>query len=174
MIFRLATMTVWDQYHVYRLYREFLISEPCSVLLNLKDCHLETRPAIMASLTNLIMNGNIMLCVDYVDDFWEALGNTNQPDLQHNIGTFRGMGVFYPQACDPPDDDANARALMAGYPELGPVMEVATLALDMRALGELLGAEHFTLIEILVTTARCRGRGVGAGMVTEIMSKCER
>ena len=78
MIFRLATMTVWDQYHVYRLYREFLISEPCSVLLNLKDCHLESRPAIMASLTNLIMNGNIMLCVDYVDDFWEALGNTNQ------------------------------------------------------------------------------------------------
>ena len=75
MIFRLATLTVWDQYHVSRLYREFLISEPCSVLLNLKDCHLESRPAIMASLTNLIMNGNVMLCVDYVDDFWEALGN---------------------------------------------------------------------------------------------------
>ena len=80
MIFRLATLTIWDQYHVSRLYREFLISEPCSVLLNLKDCHLESRPAIMASLTNLIMNGNIMLCVDYVDDFWEALGNF-QPDI---------------------------------------------------------------------------------------------
>ena len=52
-------------------------------------------------------------------------------------------------------------------------MEVAALALDKQALGELLGAETFTLIEILVTTARCRGRGVGAGMVTEIMSKCE-
>ena len=85
MIFRLATMTVWDQYHVYRLYREFLISEPCSVLLNLKDCHLESRPAIMASLTNLIMNGNIMLCVDYVDDFWEALGNTNQQLIYNTI-----------------------------------------------------------------------------------------
>ena len=43
--------------------------------------------------------------------------------------------------------------------------------LDKRALGELLGAEHFTLLEILVTSAKCRGRGVGAGMVKEIMSK---
>ena len=81
------------------------------------------------------------------------------------------MGVFYPQSCDLTDGDAHARALWAGYPELGPVMEVAALALDKRALGELLGAETFTLIEILVTTARCRGTGVGARMVTEIMSK---
>ena len=85
MIFRRATLTVWDQYQVFRLYREFLISEPCSILLNLKDCHLESRPAIVTSLTNLIINGNIILCVDYVDNFWEALGNKHShrftPDL---------------------------------------------------------------------------------------------
>ena len=86
MIFRRATLTVWDQYHVFRLYREFLLSEPCSVLLNLKDCHLESRPAIVTSLTNLIINGNIILCVDYVDNFWEALGNNIHatPVFDHN------------------------------------------------------------------------------------------
>ena len=82
------------------------------------------------------------------------------------------MGIFYPQSCDSHGDgDAYAQALRAGYPELGPVMALSALVLDKRALGELLGVEHFTLLEILVTSARCRGRGVGAGMVTEIMSE---
>ena len=82
------------------------------------------------------------------------------------------MGIFYPQSCDSLEDgDAYARALQAGYPELGPVMALSSLALDKRALGEILGAKHFTLLEILVTSARCRGRGVGAGIVTEIMSE---
>ena len=83
------------------------------------------------------------------------------------------MGIFYPQLCDQSeDDDVYARTIWAGYPELGPVMALSVLALDKRALGELLGAEHFTLLEILVTSAKYRGRGVGAGMVKEIMSKC--
>ena len=82
------------------------------------------------------------------------------------------MGIFYPQSCDSLEDgDAYARALQAGYPELGPVMALSSLALDKRALGEILGAKDFTLLEILVTSARCRGRGVGAGIVTEIMSE---
>ena len=82
------------------------------------------------------------------------------------------MGIFYPQTCDLLEDgDAYARALRAGYPELGPVMAVSALALDKRALGQLLGSEHFTLLEILVASAKWRGRGVGAGMVTEIMSE---
>ena len=79
------------------------------------------------------------------------------------------MGIFYPQLCDQSeDDDIYARAFWAGYPELGPVMALSALALDKRALG----AEHFTLLEILVTSAKFRGRGVGAGMVKDIMSKC--
>ena len=83
------------------------------------------------------------------------------------------MGIFYPQLCDQSeDDDVYARTIWAGYPELGPVMALSVLALDKQALGELLGAEHFTLLEILVTSAKYRGRGLGAGMVKEIMSKC--
>ena len=83
------------------------------------------------------------------------------------------MGIFYPQLCDQSeDDDVYARTFWAGYPELGPVMALSALALDKRVLGELLGAELFTLLEILVTSAKYRGRGLGAGMVKEIMSKC--
>ena len=81
------------------------------------------------------------------------------------------MGIFYPQLCDQSEDDVYARAFWAGYPELGPVMALSALALDKRALGELLEAEHFTLLEILVTSDKFRGNGVGAGMVKEIMSK---
>ena len=81
------------------------------------------------------------------------------------------MGIFYPQSCDQSDDDeVYARAFWAGYPELGPVMALSALALEKRALGKLLGAEHFTLLEILVTSAKFRGQGLGAGIVKEIMS----
>lgn len=82
------------------------------------------------------------------------------------------MGIFYSMSCNTLDDgDANARALSAGYPELGPVMALSALALDMQGLRGHLGDEHFTLLEILVTSAKYRGRGVGAGIVTEIMSE---
>ena len=81
------------------------------------------------------------------------------------------MGVFYPQTCCEPGD-MHALALSCGYPELGPVMAMSAAALDRRGLAQLPGAEHFTLLEILVTSTRARGRGVATGIVGEIMSEC--
>ena len=81
------------------------------------------------------------------------------------------MGVFYPQSCSEPGD-MRALALSCGYPELGPVMAMSAAALDRRGLAQMTGAEHFTLLEILVTSTRARGRGVATGIVGEIMSEC--
>ena len=72
ILFRPATLLGHDFTQVLRLYREFLASEPCSVLLNLTDCHLEARPGILCSLTNLIRSGNVLLC--FREDSEEALG----------------------------------------------------------------------------------------------------
>ena len=73
MIFRRATMTVWDQFHVFRLYREFLLSEPCSVLLDLAACGLDTRPGILTSLSSLTAAGGVILCLE--EGGMGALGN---------------------------------------------------------------------------------------------------
>ena len=59
---------------VLGLYREFLASEPCSVLLDLAGCGLDTRPGILTSLSSLTAAGGVILCLE--EGGREALGNT--------------------------------------------------------------------------------------------------
>ena len=58
---------------VLKLYREFLASEPCSVLLDLAACGLDTRPGILTSLSSLTAAGGVILCLE--DGGRGALGN---------------------------------------------------------------------------------------------------
>ena len=58
---------------VLRLYREFLATEPCSVLLDLAACGLDTRPGILTSLSSLTAAGGVILCLE--EGGQEALGN---------------------------------------------------------------------------------------------------
>ena len=58
---------------VVRLYREFLAFEPCSVLLDLAACGLDTRPGILTSLSSLTAAGGVILCFE--EGGLEAQGN---------------------------------------------------------------------------------------------------
>ena len=51
-------------------------------------------------------------------------------------------------------------------------MTLCTLSLDTSPrLSTVLGVASFTYLEVLVTAARARGRGVASGIVTEIQSE---
>ena len=104
------------------------------------------------------------------------------------------MGIYYEKQCYS-DTGVTAVAEAGGYPELGPAMELAQDALDRSdeavighhchvtsvlashwsppspRLSAGLGVASFTYLEVLVTTARARGRGVASGIVTEIQSE---
>ena len=80
MIFRPATLLQANDFtQVLKLYREFLASEPCSVLLNLRVYHLDTRPGILSSLKSLIERGNVLLCYD--EDRDDALGQERKENF---------------------------------------------------------------------------------------------
>jgi len=131
---------------VERLYAEFNQAEPVALALGLGSW---PNPNISASLLIQIRAGGV-----YLYDNEEGV---------------RGMAVTYRRPCRLETEQETLHLCSTwGYPELSSGIVLANQALQLASVKLEMGFQKVCYLELLVTTARARGKGVGNALVQAV------